>query len=203
MLIDSPRSEAINENRNILTARLLALLCALAVTGALLAGYFYVRNRHAVRTAASTTPAETVPAGPKGPPKIHVMIDDPMLKAGTTLIGGTVRNISQEDLMNLSVDLELRRRKDAEIELKSVAVEPAKLSPEQEGRYELKLPVQAYASVRIAGFRGADQTLVAYSSSPGQKRPLEKTESKTITVQRQGGRGEEFLNTPDNPARVP
>jgi hypothetical protein len=132
-----------------------------------------------------------------------VFVDEPTLKAGSSLIAGTVRNISNEELSGLTVELELWRRADSSSEMRTVVIEPANLAPNQEGRYIISLPAQEYASVRLSGFRSSDNALVAYTSAVGQKRPLEKTESKTVIVQRPVGRGEEFINTPDNPGRVP
>ena len=47
-----------------------------------------------------------------------------------------------------------------------------------------------------------ESTLIAYSSSPGKKRPLEKIEPRTIVV-KPGGKPGEFINGPDNPVKVP
>ena len=204
MLTDSRFKDALMEERKgPLTSKLLAGACAILVTALLLAGYAYLRKRHAVRNSASVVPVQSLSSIPKGPPKVHVLVDDPMLKAGETLIGGTVRNISAEGLDGLSVDLELRRRKDGTIEQRSIALEPAKLLPEQEGRYSLKLQAREYGGVRLIGVRGDDSALLAHTSSQGQRRPPEKTESKAIIVKPPSSRQGEFLNTPDNPGRVP
>src|SRR4030095_7899324 len=127
-----------------------------------------------------------------------------MLKGSETLIGGTVKNISQEELSNVTVELELRRRKDGNVELKSLLLEPSLLRPDEEGRYSIKLLAQEYGGVRLLGLRsGPDSALLAYTSGPGLKRPLERTESKTIVVQRPASKGEDLINSPDNPGRVP
>ncbi len=100
--------------------------------------------------------------------------------------------------------LELRGRKDGSLEQTSVTVEPHDLEPDREGRYVLKLPAQQYISVRLVGLKGgADSALLAYTISSGQKRPPERIEPKVVTVPRSGSRGGKFLNSPDNPARVP
>jgi hypothetical protein len=44
--------------------------------------------------------------------------------------------------------------------------------------------------------------LIAYSSSQGKKRTPERLEPRTIVVKRSGKPGE-FINSPDNPGRVP
>ncbi|HET6892251.1 MAG TPA: FxLYD domain-containing protein, partial [Pyrinomonadaceae bacterium] len=180
----------------------------LLVTAALVAGYAYLRRRHSQQVAAQALQAQqeraaqNVPA-PKGPAKAHILVDDALLKGGQTIIGGTVKNTSNEKLSGVSVELVLRRRKDATVEQTSVPIEPADLEPNQEGRYSLKLPAQDYSAVRLVSLRSGDSNLLAYTSSPGQKRPPERIEPKVVIVPRSGSRSGEFLNSPDNPARVP
>jgi hypothetical protein len=99
--------------------------------------------------------------------------------------------------------IELRRRKDGGLEEVLLPVTPSPLQPEQEGVYSLKAPSQDFASIRLAGLKADPQsTLIAYSSSQGKKRPPERFEPRTIVVKRAGKPGE-FLNSPDNPGRVP
>jgi len=183
--------------------KLLALVCAVGVTAILLVGYGYIRKYHAQRVIADNTPPPVVDAGPKGPPLAHVIIDEPSLSKGMTTIAGVVKNISKQELTGLSVVIELRRRKDGGLEESLLPVAPGQLQPDQEGSYSLKVPAQDFASIRLAGLKsdpGSD--LIAYSSSQGKKRTPERLEPKTIVVKRAGKPGE-FLNTPDNPGRVP
>jgi hypothetical protein len=131
------------------------------------------------------------------------MIDEPTLEKGTTVIGGSVKNISDRALTGLSVALELRKRKDGTTESTLVAVKPAQLQPQEEGQYSLRLPAQSYGSIRFVGMKADPRaTLIAYSSSPGKQRLPEKIEPRTVIV-RPAGRNGEFINTPDNPVRVP
>jgi hypothetical protein len=131
------------------------------------------------------------------------LVDDPLLDKGSTIIGGRVKNISKQELTGLTIALELMRRKDGGAEQASVVVEPARLQPEEEGVYTLKLSSQRYGSIRLIGLKADPQsTLVAYSSSAGRKRAPERLEPKTVVVKRSSRKGE-FLNTPDNPTRVP
>ena len=82
-------------------------------------------------------------------------------------------------------------------------VTPAQLQPEQEGVYSMQAPAQDFSSIRLAGLKADPQSsLIAYSSSQGKKRPPERLEPRTIVVKRAGRPGE-FLNSPDNPSRVP
>ena len=143
------------------------------------------------------------PVVEKKPPQAHIVIDEPTLEKGMTTIGGVVKNISKQDLSNLSVVIELRRRKDSGVEENLLPVTPAQLQPEQEGSYSLKVSALEYASIRLAGLKADPQSsLVAYSSSQGKKRTPERLEPKTIVVKR-GGKPGEFINSPDNPVRVP
>jgi hypothetical protein len=182
--------------------KLLAALCGVAVTVVLLTGYTYMRNRHAQQVLASAIPPIVADAGPKGPALAHILIDDPLLSKSETIIGGTVKNISQQELSGLAISLELKRRKDGGNEQVLVPVKPDQLQPQQEGVYMLKLPIQRYGSIRFIGLKAGPQaTLIAYTSAQGKKRPPERLEPRTVVVR--PSRSGEFLNTPDNPTRVP
>jgi uncharacterized protein YfaS (alpha-2-macroglobulin family) len=132
------------------------------------------------------------------------MVDDALLQGSKTIIGGTVRNTSTEKLEGLSVEVELKRRKDGVAEKQLVALEPAQLEPEQEGRYSLELKAQDYGSARLVALKaGPNLVPVPYTTAQGQKRPLERLESKSITVDKPSSKRGEFLNSPEHPTRVP
>jgi len=194
--------EAIARERDSNKLKLLAVVCAVALTAILLVGYGLIRKYHAQKVLAENTPPPVVDAGPKGPALAHVVLDEPSIAKGITTIGGVVKNISKQDLSGLSVVIELRRRKDGGLEENILPVTPAQLQPEQEGSYSVTLPAQNFASIRLAGVKADPQsTLIAYSSSQGKKRTPERLEPKTIVVKRAGKPGE-FINTPDNPGRI-
>ena len=114
-----------------------------------------------------------------------------------------MKNISKQELNGLSVVLELRRRKDAGVEETLLPVTPAQLQPEEEGSYSVKVPAQDFASIRLAGLKSESHpALIAYTSSQGKKRTPERLEPRTIVVKRAGKPGE-FINSPDNPGRLP
>jgi hypothetical protein len=183
--------------------KLLAVVCAVGITAVLLVGYGYIRKYHAERVLANSTPPPVSDAGPKGPAVAHIVVDEPTLEKGVTTIGGVVRNISKQELSGLSVVLELRRRKDGGLEQSALPVTPGQLQPEQEGSYALKVPAQDFASIRLAGLKADPQSaLIAYTSSQGKKRTPERIEPRTIVVKR-GGKPGEFINSPDNPGRIP
>ena len=181
------------------------IVCALATTALLFGGYLYLRNRHAQQTkVAEPPPDDTSAAQPKGPIKAEVFVDEPLLEGDQTIIGGIVKNVSSEELAGVLVDLELKRRKDAGTEKRSVSVVPAKLASQEEGQYSLRVRSADYSHVRLLAVRGgADSAQLAYAQSSGKKRPPEKLEGKTIIVNRPPPSKGGFLNTPDNPARIP
>ncbi|HET7112433.1 MAG TPA: hypothetical protein VFI57_02260 [Pyrinomonadaceae bacterium] len=204
-MINNPfhQDEAIEQQHDSNRRLLLGIVCAVAVTALLVAGYAYIRRYHAQRILAENQPSPVTDSGPKGPPLAHVVVDEPTLEKGFTVIGGVVKNTSDRDLSDVLVVLELRRRKDGGIEEVALPVSPPVLSPQQEGGYSLKAPAQDFASIRLASVKVAPQsTLIAYTSSQGKKRPPERFEPKTVVVKRSGKPGE-FINTPDNPGRVP
>src|SRR5689334_23034768 len=144
--------EAIARERESNKRKLLAVVCAVALTAILLAGYGYIRKYHAAKVLAENTPPPAVvDAGPKGPALAHVLLDEPSIAKGMTTIGGVVKNISKQDLSGVSVVIELRRRKDGGLEESVLPVTPSQLQPEQEGSYSVMLPAQTFASIRLAG----------------------------------------------------
>lgn len=119
------------------------------------------------------------PVEPKKPPKALVMVDEALLQGSKTIIGGTVRNTSTEKLEGVSVEVELKRRKDGVAETQTVALEPAQLEPEQEGRYALQLKVQDYGSARLAALKaGPNQEPLPFATAPGLRRPPERLRVK-------------------------
>jgi len=195
--------EAIAREKDSSRRKLLGVVCAVGVTAILLAGYGYMRKYHAQRVLQNNTPPPVVESGPKGPALAHVVVDEPTIEKSFTTIGGVVKNISKQELSGVQVVIELRRRKDGGLEESVLPVSPAQLQPDQEGVYTLKAPVQDFASIRLTGLKADPQSsLIAYSSSQGKKRPPERFEPRVIVVKRAGRPGE-FINSPDNPTRVP
>lgn len=204
-MINNPfhHEEAIAQQKESNKRLILGIVCAVAVTALLIAGYVYIRRYYAQRLLADNTPPPVTDSGPKGPPLAHVVLDEPTLEKGFTVIGGVVKNTSDRELSGISVILELRRRKDGGLEEQALPVTPSSLQPQQEGVYSMKAPAQDFASIRLAGVKADPQSaLIAYSSAQGKKRPPERFEPRTIVLKRSGRPGE-FINTPDNPGRVP
>ena len=184
------------------TRRLLVgLLCAVIVTGLVLGGYLFLRKRHERQVAA----AETLEVK-KNAPKVEVLVDEPVVKGKTTTLSGTVHNISSETLPNLAVELQLRRRAGSGIETRAIATDAAGLPPDGRARYSVDVITQDYSTatfLRVVG--GNDRAPVAFKAMPGNVAPpMESPGSKTVIVDKPGsGKRDEFINTPNNPGRVP
>lgn len=196
-MIDSHQEEVFVEGARSFPIKLVGAGAALLITALVFTGYTLLRKRHAESAAPSVPVAEV-----RQPPKVLVMVDEALLQGGKTILGGTVKNTSTEKIDGLSVELELKRRNDASVETQLITLQPAQLEPQQEGRYSLQLKAQEYSSAKLIGLKAASG-VVPYTTAPGLKRPPERLESKTIVVGKQSSKSGEFLNSPDNPARVP
>jgi hypothetical protein len=179
---------------------LIGLLCAVLLTSAVLGGYLYLRKRHERQVAAATEVENK-----KKAPKVEVFVDEATLNGKTTVLSGTLHNISNETLRNVAVELQLRRRSGGGVETRAVTPDPKDLPPDGKARYTLPLPVQDYISATF--FRviaGDDPVAVGFKALPGAARPpLETPATKVVIGKRPARRGEEFLNTPNNPGKVP
>lgn len=196
-----PEQAAIQQHEST-KRKLLAVVCAVAITAILFAGYAYFRKYHAQRVLESATPPVAESAH-KGPALAHVVIDEPTLEKGMTTVGGVVKNISNQPLSGVSVTLELRRRRDGKSEQTVLDVTPGQLQPQQEGSYAAKVSIEDFASVRLAGVQADPQsTTIVYTAAQGKKRPPERLQPQVVVGKRTTKPGE-FLNTPDNPGRVP
>ena len=202
-MIDS-QPELLVEPKGSVGPKVLAGIAAFVVTALVFTGYALLRKRHAQTSASLALSSQPQAAESHQPPKALITVDDAMLQGSKTILGGIVRNTSSEKLEPLSVELELMRRRDGVVEKKLVVLEPAQLEPEQEGRYSLELKAQDYSSARLVALKaGPNLVPLPYSTARGQKRPLERLESKTVIIDKPSSKRGEFLNTPDKPARVP
>ena len=181
--------------------KIAAAVAALLITALVFVGYAYLRKRQAQSAAAIQAASSTQP---KAPPQALILVDEALLQGSNTVLGGTVKNIGNAKLAALSVQIELKRRTGGTVERKQVSLSPADLDTSQEGRYSLQLRAQDYGSAKVVALQSGSQTSIPYTLSQGEKRPPEKLESKTIKIDKPpSGKRSEFLNSPDNPARVP
>src|SRR2546421_10175131 len=148
---------------------LIGLLCALLITGLVFGGYMYLRKRHERQLAAA---AELEVK--KNAPKVEVFVDDALVNGKTTTLGGTVHNISSENLANIAVELQLRRRVGGGVDLRTVVPESVNLEPGARTRYNLQVATQDYISVtfaRVIGGRGS--AAGPFQAGPRTPRPPE------------------------------
>jgi uncharacterized iron-regulated membrane protein len=199
-MITEDREEVFIEATESSGLKITAAVSALLITALVFVGYAYLRKRNAQSGAAAQQAAS---AQPKAPPQAVILVDEALLQGSNTVLGGTVRNIGKERLSGLSVELEVKRRTGGAIEKKQAALIPADLDSSQEGRYSLQLKAQEYASARVVALHAGSQASVPYTLAQGEKRPAERLESKTIKADKPPGKRSEFLNSPNNPARVP
>ncbi len=185
--------------------KIVSIVLALAITATLLIGFLIWRKRHEEMVGVEAQP-QSKTARPALPTKVQVYMDEAVRKGQQALISGTVHNISNEALSNVALEVELTRRKDAGTEVRSMEVEPKELAPDQKGRYALTLTGD-YSSIKILSIKsGPNAAEIGFKKAPGIPRPVERPpEGKTIIVNRPSApkQGEEFINTPDNPARIP
>ncbi len=179
---------------------LIGLLCAILLTGTVLGGYIYLRKRHERQVAAALEVENKKKAA-----KVEVFVDDATVNGKTTLLGGTIHNISTEPLHNVAVELQLRRRVGGGVETRSVTPEQTDLPIDGRTHYSLQLPVADYISATFLRVIGGDNRApIPFKALPGAPRPpLDPPVSKTVVVDRPAPKGEEFINTPNTPGRVP
>jgi len=190
---------------------IISILAAVTVTAGLLIGFLVWRKWHeekmGVERQDQTAAADSGPAArPVLPAKVQIFMDEPVRKGPQALISGTVQNISNENLSNLIVEVELSHLKDSGTELRSLEVAPKELGPDQKGKYALTLQGD-YRSIKLLRIKsGEPSEEIGFKADRGAKRPVERApDPKTVIVNRpsQPSKGEEFINTPDNPAKIP
>ena len=203
-MIEPHQDELFKEPKGSVWPKLLAGISALVITALVFTGYALLRKRHAEDSGSLALSAPVSTTATTKPPRALIIVDEALLHGGKTTIGGIVRNTSAEKLERLSVELELKHRKDGVTETRLVPLDPAELESQQEGRYSLEVKAQDYSSARLVALKAGPNLLpLPYTTALGQKRPPERLEPKTIIVGRPSGKGGEFLNSPENPARVP
>ncbi len=182
-----------------------AIVCSLVVAAALIIGYRFLRARQLerVRAAQKTEPSAKI----LSPPEAQIFEDEARLKGPEAVITGTIRNISEQRLEELSLEMELKRRAAQVTERRQVNVEPNALDPGEEGRYLLSLPSSEWSGARVLSLSSARRNeTIAFKSAVGARRQPERLPQgnpKIVVVPRPRQKGEEFLNTPDNPTRIP
>jgi hypothetical protein len=183
-----------------------ALLSALALTAALLGGYFLLRSRHAAQTLATEQQQKSASAKQAPEPELKIFEDQAMIKGTQVTIAGTVQNISGTALADLSLELQLTRRVGGGLESRTVALTPKDLNPGEQARYSLTVLSREFRQARVLRVKSGARGDIAFATAPGNQRPAGPPPStnKTIIVNRPApanGNGD-FINTPDNPTTI-
>jgi hypothetical protein len=185
------------------TRRLLVgMLCALLLTGSVCGGYLYLRKRHERQVAAATATEKVE----KEKARVEVAVDEARTEGKKSILSGTIHNISNDTLHNIAVELQLRRRTGGATEARIVMPESIELAPDARTRYRLEVPVQDYNSATFARVVTGDAHLaIAFKALPGAERPPlpPVPAGKTIIVSRPAPKDGEFLNSEQNPGKVP
>ena len=189
--------------RKSLAAKIWPALLALALTVGLLGGYFYLRGRNERTLAARRAEAEKTKA--VAPPVAQIFQDEVRLAGGQAVVGGTVRNISGEKLEGLSVEIELKKRIGGGTEVRQVSVEPRDLQPGEDGKYSLQIVPKDWSGSRVARLMSAASGgEIPFKPEMGARRPAEGRPAPKVVVEpRPRQKGDDFINTPDTPVRIP
>jgi hypothetical protein len=182
---------------------LIAVLCASALVVALLFGFLLLRKRQADRLDAVRRSGQTAQAS--APVRAQVFQDEVRLKGSEAVVGGTVKNISVAPLEGLSIEIALKGRAAQVSETKLLQLSPGSLRPGEEGKYSLRISATEWAGAQVVHLRSEPQGVdVPFKSEIGLKRPPESPPAtKVVVEQRPRRKGDDFLNTPDTPIRIP
>ncbi|HLL75789.1 MAG TPA: hypothetical protein VK421_11060 [Pyrinomonadaceae bacterium] len=186
-----------------LAAKVWPVLLALVLTVGLLGGYFYLRGRN--ERALASRRAEAEKARAVAPPAAQIFQDEVRLAGGQAIVGGTVRNISGERLEGLSVEIELKSRIGDGREVREVSLEPRDLAQNEEGKYSLQVVPKNWSGVRVARLLSAARgEEIPFKPEMGARRPAEgRPPPKVVVEPRPRQKGDDFINTPDTPVRIP
>lgn len=160
------------------------------------------------RDSASAVNQNAATAQPAATPEANIFVDEPRLVKSSAVIGGTIQNVGQQKLEQLSVLIDLRRRDDGTTVRREVAVEPADIAPGAQGKFSIKVEPDEFRGSSVVGLRsGGGARDIAFKTLPGTKRPLERTQDRVVDVKvpskKSKGGDSDFINTPDTPIKVP
>lgn len=139
----------------------------------------------------------------------QIFENEPIPRESKAVISGTVRNLSRESLNELTLEIELKRRSGGSTEIRTISVEPKTIAPGAEGKYSFLLLRQEFSETQIKHLKSSNRSAyIVFKTAPGARRPKElptEPTTRTIIVERPSPRpaGEEYINTPDTPTRVP
>jgi hypothetical protein len=183
--------------------KFIAVASAIVLVVALLFGFLFLRKRHEAQLNASKRADQVAHA--TAPAQAQVFQDEIKLKGSNAIVGGTVRNISSAPLENLFVEVELKSRSSQAVETKPIQISPGSLRPSEEGKYSLQISPSEWSGAQVVHLRsGSNKADIPFKPEIGEKRPAEKPPAaKVIVEQRPRHKGDDYLNTPDTPIRIP
>ena len=196
-------------NENSRSNKVVGVIIALLLTAVVTGGYFIIRKRYVEaeqqrQLAAVSAPT---PAKSQASPVLEIQEDQAMLRGSQALLGGTVKNIGSSPLHDVAIELSLSRRSDSAEERRAVPLAPKDLAPGETAKYSM-LVSREFKSFRISQVvegNGGGETL-PFRTMSGKRRPMEgPAGGNTVIVKKPGPKNgeEEFINTQDNPSRVP
>lgn len=184
--------------------KVIGFICAALIVCSIFGGYFFLRSRHAAVTAPVESRNPGAPHAVREPVKLHVLEDEAYLRRSDAVIGGTIRNVSNQKLPRLLLTVKLQSRDGQTEETRTIAPTPADLEPQESATYSIAVP--------SAKWRGAKVVVVASDGNPvsesflsmrGKARPhaappppIVRT-TTTIERPKPTKKGGEFLNTPE------
>lgn len=182
--------------------KIIGIVCAALMVTSIFGGYFLLRSRHAAAPPADARAGETEHAA-RGQAKLHVLEDEAFLRRSDAVIGGTIRNVSNQKLSKLLLTIKLQSRDGRTEELRTIAASPKDLEPHASATYSVAVPSAKWSGAKVVAVTAdADSTSQPFLSMRGKPRPREAPPAPVVratTVERPKPirRGEEFLNTPD------
>jgi hypothetical protein len=202
--VEEPLFAGVSYDKKSSAVRIWAAACALLLTGSLLGGYFYLRGRNVQNIDAARQDDQGERQAPPTP-RAQVFQDEVLLKGSRAVVGGRVRNVTGDTLEELKVEIELIARDGGGKETRSVQVEPASLRPGEEGRFVLQIVSSEWTGTRVSRLLSEKiQGDIPFKPEIGARRPLERPPTpKVVVVPRPKAKGDDFLNTPDTPIRIP
>jgi hypothetical protein len=201
---DYPHLETLDSRPGNPVVKLVAIISSVTLVIALLCGFLYLRKRHEDQLSASKRAEQITRTVP--PAQAQVFQDEVRLKGSdAAIVGGTVRNISSAPLDNLYVEVELKKRSAQTVETKPVEISPGSLRPGEEGKYSLQISPGEWSGAQVVRLRGgATKAEIPFKPEVGAKRPAERPPAaKVVVEQRPRRKGDDYLNTPDTPIRIP
>lgn len=137
---------------------------------------------------------------------VHVLEDEAMPKGSRAVIGGTVRNISEERFENVVVEIELVRRDGKGTETRQLPLTPAVLEPGAEGRYSITVLPKDWKGSHILRLKSSTRPNdLAFKTEVGARRPPERipeARERIVVVRPKPKKGDDYLNTPETADQI-